>query len=52
MRPPLPKAKERQNDFGGTPEWANPQGSDLFLFLYEGLRLRLPTTTLTTTSRS
>jgi hypothetical protein len=46
--PPLPKAKERQNDFGGT--FAGPILKDktFFFFSYEGLRLRLPQTTLTT----
>lgn len=46
--PPLPKAKERQNDFGGTfngPIWKN---HTFFFFSYEGLRLQLPQTTLTT----
>ena len=46
--PPLPKAEERQNDFGGT--FSGPIRTDeVFFFLsYEGLRLRLPQTTLTT----
>jgi hypothetical protein len=46
--PPLPKAKERQNDFGGT--FAGPINKDktFFFFSYEGLRLRLPQTALTT----
>jgi hypothetical protein len=46
--PPLPKAEERQNDFGGTfggPIWKN---RSFFFFSYEGLRLRLPETALTT----
>src|SRR5438270_4636624 len=46
--PPLPKAKERQNDFGGTlggPLWRN---RTFFFFTCEGLRLALPQTTLTT----
>jgi len=45
--PPLPKSKERQNDFGGT--LAGPLLTDrTFFFLsYEGLRLRLPDTALT-----
>ena len=46
--PPLPKAKERQNDFGGTlggPLWRN---RTFFFFSYEGLRLALPQTTLST----
>ena len=44
--PPLPKAKERQNDFGGT--FAGPILRDrtFFFFSYEGLRLRLPQTSL------
>lgn len=40
----LPKAAERQNDFGGTlggPLWKN---RTFFFFSYEGLRLRLPQT--------
>ena len=40
----LPKAAERQNDFGGVvggPIWKN---RTFFFFSYEGLRLRLPTT--------
>jgi hypothetical protein len=46
--PTLPKARERQNDFGGT--FAGPILKDrtFFFFSYEGLRLRLPQTTLTT----
>ena len=46
--PPLPKAKEQQNDFGGT--FAGPILKDktFFFFSYEGLRLRVPKTTLTT----
>jgi Carboxypeptidase regulatory-like domain/TonB dependent receptor len=46
--PPLPKPEERQNDFGGTlggPIWKN---KTFFFFSYEGLRLRLPQTALTT----
>lgn len=45
--PPLPKAEERQNDFGGTlggPIWKD---KTFFFFSYEGLRLRLPMTQLT-----
>src|SRR3984893_41559 len=44
----LPKPQERQNDFGGT--FAGPILKDktFFFFSYEGLRLRLPQTTLTT----
>jgi len=44
--PPLPKAEERQNDFGGTlggPIWKD---KTFFFFSYEGLRLRLPMTQL------
>jgi hypothetical protein len=46
--PPLPKARERQNDFGGT--FAGPllKNHTFFFFSYEGLRLRLPRTTLST----
>ncbi len=45
---PLPKSKERQNDFGGT--FGGPIRNDrtFFFFSYEGLRLRLPQTSLTT----
>jgi hypothetical protein len=46
--PPLPKAKERQNDFGGTFSGPVLRDSTFFFFSYEGLRLRLPQTTLTT----
>jgi hypothetical protein len=44
----LPKPRERQNDFGGT--FSGPLRKDrtFFFFSYEGLRLRLPQTTLTT----
>lgn len=45
--PPLPKAKERQNDFGGTFSGPILKNSTFFFFSYEGLRLRLPQTTLT-----
>jgi carboxypeptidase family protein/TonB-dependent receptor-like protein len=48
VSPALPKAKERQNDFGGTfngPLWKD---HTFFFFSYEGLRLRLPETELTT----
>jgi hypothetical protein len=46
--PPLPKPKERQNDFGGT--FAGPliRNRTFLFFSYEGLRLRLPATQLTT----
>ena len=46
--PPLPKAKERQNDFGGTIAGPIIKDSAFFFFSYEGLRLRLPQTALTT----
>src|SRR5260370_10937600 len=40
--PPLPKAAERQNDFGGTFEGPLIKNRTFFFFSYEGLRLRLP----------
>lgn len=46
--PPLAKAKERQNDFGGTFSGPILKDKTFFFFSYEGLRLRLPQTTLTT----
>jgi Carboxypeptidase regulatory-like domain len=46
--PPLPKARERQNDFGGTFSGPIFRDQTFFFFSYEGLRLRLPQTTLTT----
>jgi hypothetical protein len=46
--PPLPKAEERQNDFGGTVGGPIIKDRTFFFFSYEGLRLRLPQTTLTT----
>src|SRR5215469_4355006 len=46
--PPLPKAEERQNDFGGTLSGPILKERTFFFFSYEGLRLRLPQTTLTT----
>jgi hypothetical protein len=46
--PPLPKAKERQNDFGGTVSGPIIKSRTFFFFSYEGLRLRLPQTTLST----
>lgn len=46
--PPLPKAQERQNDFGGTFSGPLLKDRTFFFFSYEGLRLRLPQTTLTT----
>jgi Carboxypeptidase regulatory-like domain/TonB dependent receptor len=44
---PLPKAKERQNDFGGTLGGPILKNGTFFFFSYEGLRLRLPQTALT-----
>lgn len=46
--PPLPKPKERQNDFGGTFGGPLLPNRTFFFFSYEGLRLLLPQTTLTT----
>lgn len=46
--PPLPKAEERQNDFGGTFSGPLMRDKTFFFFSYEGLRLRLPQTALTT----
>ena len=46
--PPLPKAEERQNDFGGTFSGPILKQKTFFFFSYEGLRLRLPQTELTT----
>jgi Carboxypeptidase regulatory-like domain/TonB dependent receptor len=46
--PALPKAKERQNDFGGTFGGPIRKDKTFFFFSYEGLRLRLPQTALTT----
>ena len=48
VNPPLPKAKERQNDFGGTLGGPLLKDRTFFFFSYEGLRLRLPQTKLTT----
>ena len=48
ITPPLPKAKERQNDFGGTIGGPILKNRTFFFFSYEGLRLRLPQTGLTT----
>jgi len=45
--PPLPKAEERQNDFGGTFSGPILRDRTFFFFSYEGLRLRLPQTALT-----
>jgi len=44
----IPKAKERQNDFGGTFSGPIVKDKTFFFFSYEGLRLQLPQTTLTT----
>lgn len=44
----LPKGKERQNDFGGTVGGPLLRNRTFFFFSYEGLRLRLPQTLLTT----
>jgi hypothetical protein len=46
--PPLPKAEERQNDFGGTLGGPILKDRTFFFFSYEGLRHRLPQTTLST----
>jgi hypothetical protein len=40
----LPKARERQNDFGGTVDGPILRDRTFFFFSYEGLRLRLPQT--------
>jgi hypothetical protein len=45
---PLPKAQERQNDFGSTLGGPIVRDRTFFFFSYEGIRLRLPTTALTT----
>jgi hypothetical protein len=44
----LPKPMERQNDFGATLGGPIVRKRTFFFFSYEGLRLRLPQTTLTT----
>jgi hypothetical protein len=44
----LPKAKEHQNDFGGTFNGPVVKDRTFFFFSYEGLRLLLPQTQLTT----
>jgi hypothetical protein len=46
--PPLHKARERQNDFGGTFSGPIAKNRTFFFFSYEGLRLQLPNTALTT----
>jgi hypothetical protein len=43
----LPKPQERQNDFGGTFSGPILKDRTFFFFSYEGLRLRLPQTALT-----
>ena len=48
VSPALPKAEERQNDFGGTVSGPIVKDRTFFFFSYEGLRLRLPQTSLTT----
>lgn len=48
VTPALPKSEERQNDFGGTLAGPILKDKTFFFFSYEGLRLRLPQTTLTT----
>jgi hypothetical protein len=42
--PPLPKARDRQNDFGGTFGGRIFKDKTFFFFSYEGLRLRQPLT--------
>jgi hypothetical protein len=44
----LPKPAEKQNDFGGTFSGPIVPNRTFFFFSYEGLRLRLPQTLLTT----
>ena len=48
VTPALPKAKERQNDFGGTLGGPIFKNRTFFFFSYEGLRLRLPQTVIST----
>jgi hypothetical protein len=48
VTPSLPKPEERQNDFGGTLSGPLVKDRSFFFFSYEGFRLRLPQTTLTT----
>jgi hypothetical protein len=47
-RASLAKPRERQNDFGGTISGPILKDHTFFFFSYEGLRLRLPQTKLTT----
>jgi hypothetical protein len=44
----LPKAKERQNDFGGVIGGPIIKNKTFFFFSYEGLRLRQPSTSIST----
>lgn len=46
--PPLRKAEERQNDFGGVLGGPIIRNKTFFFFSYEGLRIRLPNTVVTT----
>jgi hypothetical protein len=46
--PPLRKSEERQNDFGGVFGGPIVRNNAFFFFSYEGLRLRLPNTMVTT----
>jgi hypothetical protein len=46
--PPLPKADESQNDFGGVLGGPIVKDRTFFFFSYEGLRLQLPQTALST----
>jgi len=46
--PPLRKPEERQNDFGGTLSGPILKNRTFFFFSYEGLRLRLPQTGIST----
>src|SRR6202041_1619743 len=48
VTPVLRKAEERQNDFGGTLSGPLLKNRTFFFFSYEGLRLRLPQTLLST----
>lgn len=47
IAPAIPKPEERQNDFGGTLSGPIVKEKTFFFFSYEGLRLRLPQTSLT-----
>jgi len=47
VTPPLAKAEERQNNFGGTFSGPIVKDRTFFFFSYEGNRLRLPRTLLT-----